>query len=242
MRELVNQVTSPRVSSIGKGKADPQVSCLRPATSRRMVLSSLVTLSAWTCGALTVACHVSQQPRLLRSPANAVQLKSVLAPADYLYSVLITAESARFTLPVPRRPEWRWDVTPWQTRPGAEYLFEVQWDTLGRSAQELGRYIEVIEGRIDEPPLRTPSSGNLADLVAATKLLVGPGNERGTSGSPPTVPVLRARADTTAVVFLLGPSDQLTRLRRLHPDSFATLMILTPLGISYRRTVGARYR
>lgn len=191
---------------------------------------------------LLVACAGHQGPPPQHSPLTARHLRELLPPPMSRFDALVTADSARFRMPVFGADSLSWDVVPYEQRPGAEYMFEVQWDTT-RSFGTGSRYVEAVAARLDNAP-RAPSRGTLSQLieelsVRAVGFTTAGGRIRGRWVADKSI---RVSAEDSSLVIWMGPSVRLSRMRRTHPDSAYVTVFSTPRGTTYRRTLPIRYR
>jgi hypothetical protein len=176
------------------------------------------------------------------SPLTARGLKELLPPPLERFEALVTRDSARFRMPVLGADSLRWDVVPYEERPGVEYMFEVQWDTT-RSPLNVGRYVEAVQATLDNPP-QAPHRGTLGQLideltVRAVGLSMVDGRIRGGWVADRSI---RVTAEDSSLVIWMGSSARLARLRRTHPDSADITVFASPQGTAYNRTLPIRYR
>ena len=188
-------------------------------------------------------CASAVDPELQHSPLTARSLRLLMPPPLARFEAVVTADSMRLRMPVLGADVLRWDVVPYRERPGVEYMFEAQWDTVRGPMMDVGRYVEAVAVTLDEPP-RAPRQGTLSELIQAmTVQAIGLSKADGRVRSGWVADrSVRVTAEDSSVVIWLAPSPRLARVRRVHPDSIQFAVFLSPQGIAYRRTVPLRYR
>lgn len=103
----------------------------------------------------SLLCNAAAAPALVGA-GGGVQAQSSNAAAGY--AATVKGSEARFTLPAPQRPEWRWHKRETKER-GREYMMAVKVSNEGRE-YSFGFFLWKFPGA-------TPSRGGLTSLVDA---------------------------------------------------------------------------
>ena len=241
------RTASGRARAVGECRAVIDICNPRPGASPHAVLDVLARVAVAMLRIIIVtytgaSCRPGSVSARTRSPSASIEVRSVLAPPSVRYTAVVTSDSAQFVVAVRPRSQWRWNVVPWEKRPGTEYLFEVQWDSVRRGPATSGRYVYAVKAQVDHRR-RPPRTGSLSDLLNDALLQTIPVKteydlDRGRTHES----ALRVRATDSTVTLTLERSTMLRQLCRVRPESVATTVFLVPVGITYRRSVAVTYR
>lgn len=129
---------------------------------KRFYATTLVLCASLLCNAAEAAEKVGAPDSM------SVQAQTEALPAGY--SAKVKSDEARFTLTVPKRPEWQWRRRETNER-GREYAFVVKVENEGRT-YSFGLFLWKFPGA-------TPSKGGFASLVNAGQKSVFERNAQG---------------------------------------------------------------
>jgi hypothetical protein len=152
--------------------------------------------------------------------------------------VTVSRMEAVFTIPMPRRPAWRWS-TSGLSDAEVEYSWEVHWSRHASPIETRG--LRCVRGRTPASPAQ---DGSLPELVAQCRPEDLAFSTCGDIDCAlvTTEPALHASSNSNAVVLRLGKSDLLSALWRDHPDSVLLRADLRAADIGYDYRVPVSYK
>lgn len=148
----------------------------------------------------SLLCGASAAPAGVPAPCVARAQTAATSPVGY--TATVKSGEARFTLPVPRRPEWRWRRSETRER-GREYAMSVTVTNEGRS-YTFGFFLWKFPGA-------KPARGDLSALIKAGQESVFERTPGGSMGILREAGV-RVRAEGDRVVITVGGRKNVGRL------------------------------